>query len=64
MLVLTAAFSAVPLMLYIPPLRSLNQFVETIEDMERESRIYTSRIFPHLHAAWTWLINCILCSTR
>ncbi|KAK7334625.1 hypothetical protein VNO80_26385 [Phaseolus coccineus] len=60
----SVAFSAIPLILYIPPVRSLNLFVETMEDMERESRIYTSRIFPLLHVAWTRLISCILSSTR
>ncbi|KAG5106993.1 hypothetical protein AAZX31_15G255600 [Glycine max] len=47
----SVAFSAVPLILYIPPLRSLNLFVETIEDMARESRIHTNRIYPRLRVA-------------
>ncbi|KAL2489074.1 Uncharacterized protein Fot_42366 [Forsythia ovata] len=44
----TVAFSAVPLILYIPPIRSLNLFVETIEDMWRESSIYTGRMYHRL----------------
>ncbi|KAF4360956.1 hypothetical protein F8388_016765 [Cannabis sativa] len=42
----TAAFSAIPLTLYIPPPRNLNLFVETMEDALRESRPYTDRLFP------------------
>ncbi|KAF9682434.1 hypothetical protein SADUNF_Sadunf05G0108500 [Salix dunnii] len=42
----TVAFSVVPLTLYIPPVRSLNLFVETIEDLLRESRVYTTRLYP------------------
>ncbi|KAJ6984842.1 F-box/WD repeat-containing protein [Populus alba x Populus x berolinensis] len=38
-LLFTVAFSAVPLTLYIPPVRSLNLFVETMEDLLRESRV-------------------------
>ncbi|KAH1149118.1 hypothetical protein GLYMA_15G273800v4 [Glycine max] len=58
----SVAFSAVPLILYIPPLRSLNLFVETIEDMARESRIHTNRIYPRLRVAWSRVMNCILCN--
>ncbi|MBA0607892.1 hypothetical protein Gotri_023217, partial [Gossypium trilobum] len=37
----TVAFSAVPLTLYVPPIRSLSLFVETIEDMLRQTTLYT-----------------------
>ncbi|KAK3017299.1 hypothetical protein RJ639_006898 [Escallonia herrerae] len=34
------AFSAVPLTLYVPPVRSLNLFIATMEDLFRESILY------------------------
>ncbi|RXH94080.1 hypothetical protein DVH24_016147 [Malus domestica] len=43
-LLLTVAFSAVPLTLYVPPVRSLNPFVETMEELLSESRTHTNRI--------------------
>nr|DAD29854.1 TPA_asm: hypothetical protein HUJ06_031322 [Nelumbo nucifera] len=45
------AFSAVPLTLYLPPLRSLNLFVETIEMFLRETSVYTGRVYPRLRLA-------------
>ncbi|KAE9617313.1 hypothetical protein Lalb_Chr03g0034051 [Lupinus albus] len=60
----TVAFSAAPLVLYVPPIRSLNLFVETMEDMVRESRTYTNRVYPRLREAWFRIIDCILCNTR
>ncbi|KAG2372476.1 uncharacterized protein HKW66_Vig0206550 [Vigna angularis] len=57
-------FSAIPLVLFIPPIRNLNLFVETMEDMERELRIYTNRIYPRLLVAWTRFISCLLCTGR
>ncbi|KAE9620915.1 hypothetical protein Lalb_Chr01g0008061 [Lupinus albus] len=60
----TIAFSAAPLVLYIPPIRSLNLFVETMEDMYRESRTYTNRVYPRLMEAWARIMDCILCNTR
>ncbi|XP_073155177.1 uncharacterized protein [Henckelia pumila] len=56
------AFSAVPLTLYIPPVRSLNLFVETMEDIWRESSSHTGRIFPRLRYACSRILNCILCN--
>ncbi|KAG2668635.1 hypothetical protein I3843_14G001000 [Carya illinoinensis] len=58
----TLAFSAVPLTLYVPPIRSLNFFVETMEDLLRESRIYTDRIYPRARVVWSRLLDCVLCS--
>ncbi|XP_018816627.1 uncharacterized protein LOC108987989 isoform X3 [Juglans regia] len=58
----TLAFSAVPLTLYVPPIRSLNFFVETMEDLLRESRIYTNRIYPRARVVWSRLLDCVLCS--
>ncbi|ESR52364.1 hypothetical protein KPL70_013407 [Citrus sinensis] len=60
----TVAFSAVPLTLYIPPLRSLNLFVETMEDFLRESRIYTNRLYPRARFVWSRVLDCILCNLR
>ncbi|EYU27059.1 hypothetical protein MIMGU_mgv11b020379mg [Erythranthe guttata] len=40
------AFSAVPLTMYIPPIRSLNVFVEIIEDVWKESSAHTLRPAP------------------
>ncbi|KAI4323397.1 hypothetical protein L6164_023009 [Bauhinia variegata] len=60
----TVAFSAVPLTLYIPPLRSLNLFVETMEEIFRESRIYSNRMYPRLRTGWARMLDCILCNTR
>ncbi|KAF3437897.1 hypothetical protein FNV43_RR20653 [Rhamnella rubrinervis] len=58
----TVAFSAVPLTLYVPPIRSLNLFVETMEDLLRESRTYTSRIYPRVRHIWAMILECILCT--
>ncbi|OIW07978.1 hypothetical protein TanjilG_20079 [Lupinus angustifolius] len=60
----TVAFSAAPLVLYVPPIRSLNLFVETMEDMVRETRTYTIRVYPRLREAWFRIMDCILCNTR
>ncbi|KAM7472502.1 hypothetical protein LguiA_010685 [Lonicera macranthoides] len=57
------AFSAVPLTLYVPPLRSLNLFVETMEDLLRESSVHTTRLYPRLRYACSRIINCMLCNT-
>ncbi|XLR35624.1 hypothetical protein HN51_044991 [Arachis hypogaea] len=57
----TMAFSAVPLILYIPPIRNLNLFVEAMEDISRESRLYSNRVYPRLRSAWFRVMNCFLC---
>ncbi|VFQ77778.1 unnamed protein product [Cuscuta campestris] len=54
------AFSAVPLTLYIPPVRSLNLFVEIVEDLCRESRTYTGRVYPRLRRAWSRIFNSLI----
>ncbi|AET02183.1 DIS3-exonuclease-like protein [Medicago truncatula] len=58
----TVAFSVVPLTLYIPPIRSLNLFVETMESVMRESTTYSNRIYPRLRIAWSRMLNCLLCN--
>ncbi|CAL1371820.1 unnamed protein product [Linum trigynum] len=60
----TVAFSAIPLTLYIPPVRSLNLFVETMEDLVRESRVYTVRYYPRARNVWSRLWNIFLCNFR
>ncbi|CAK7342512.1 unnamed protein product [Dovyalis caffra] len=47
------AFSAVPLTLYIPPVRSLNFFVETVEDLFRQTSFYTVRAYPRIRVAFS-----------
>ncbi|KAJ1686399.1 hypothetical protein LUZ63_017789 [Rhynchospora breviuscula] len=42
------AFSAAPLTLYVPPVRSLNLFVQSIEVMVRESEPVSRRTFFRL----------------
>ncbi|KAB2017691.1 hypothetical protein ERO13_D08G165700v2 [Gossypium hirsutum] len=58
----TIAFSAAPLTLYVPPVRSLNLFVETMEDLARESRVYTHRLYPRARFVWSRLLDCMLCN--
>ncbi|KAM6541455.1 hypothetical protein CsatB_005902 [Cannabis sativa] len=60
----TAAFSAIPLTLYIPPPRNLNLFVETMEDALRESKPYTDRLFPRARRVWSWILSWVLCGPR
>nr|XP_009791928.1 PREDICTED: uncharacterized protein LOC104239092 [Nicotiana sylvestris] len=48
------AFSAAPLTLYVPPIRSLNLFVESIEDFIRQTATYNPlRILPSLRLFFT-----------
>ncbi|XVE76711.1 hypothetical protein DITRI_Ditri13aG0003400 [Diplodiscus trichospermus] len=58
----TIAFSAAPLTLYLPPVRSLNVFVETMEDLLRESRVYTQRLYPRARVVWSRILDCMLCN--
>ncbi|KAF9665725.1 hypothetical protein SADUNF_Sadunf16G0153600 [Salix dunnii] len=60
----TVAFSAVPLTFYIPPMRNLNFFVETMEGLLRESRVYTTRFYPRARHAWSRLLDILLCNSR
>ncbi|CAI0377066.1 unnamed protein product [Linum tenue] len=54
------AFSAVPLTLYIPPIRSLNLFVETIEDMLRQMAVHTIRTYPRIRLAFSRILSNLL----
>ncbi|KAL9231240.1 hypothetical protein vseg_006492 [Gypsophila vaccaria] len=55
--VLAVAFSAVPLTLYVPPMRHLTLFVASIEELLRETSGYRRRVFPRLRHAFRFLIN-------
>ncbi|KAK9664341.1 hypothetical protein RND81_14G034700 [Saponaria officinalis] len=52
-LLFAVAFSAVPLTLYIPPIRSLNMFVEMVEDASTEFATYAARAYLTLHRAFS-----------
>ncbi|KAJ0231203.1 DIS3-exonuclease-like protein [Hirschfeldia incana] len=59
----TIAFSAAPLTLYIPPIRCLTMFVETMEEMGMEGRVYSRRVFPRARIAWSRLLDCFFSSS-
>ncbi|KAG9130041.1 hypothetical protein Leryth_012806 [Lithospermum erythrorhizon] len=42
------AFSAVPLILYIPPIRRTNMFVESVEFLLRSTAVFTTSAVPRL----------------
>ncbi|KAK4411052.1 hypothetical protein Sango_0178200 [Sesamum angolense] len=54
------AFSAVPLTLYIPPLRSLNLFLATVEGVWKESSAHTVRMYPRFRKEGTPSDDCNL----
>lgn len=56
------AFSAAPLIIYIPPIRYLSRFVETIEDLWRETSVHGARVYPRFTYACTRIFNCMLCN--
>lgn len=47
-LLLAVALSAAPLTLYLPPIRSLNLFVETVEAFLAEVAVYSMRAYPRI----------------
>ncbi|KAJ6408218.1 hypothetical protein OIU84_011514 [Salix udensis] len=47
------AFSTMPLTLYVPPIRSLNLFVETIEDFFRQTSLDTVGVYPRIRVAFS-----------
>ncbi|KAJ8640902.1 hypothetical protein MRB53_017596 [Persea americana] len=55
-LLVAVAFSAVPLTLYLPPVRSLNLFVETVEKLLRYTRVYTGRVYIRIRHAWARVV--------
>jgi len=62
------AFSTVPfflpMLLYTPPIRSFNTFVETMEQINRELRLYANRLNPRLQVGWSRTLDCIPFNTR
>ncbi|XP_065856706.1 uncharacterized protein [Euphorbia lathyris] len=58
------AFSAVPLTLYVPPIRSLNLFVETIEELLRQTSLYTLRVYPRLRLAISRIFSNLIRLSR
>ncbi|KAL5744038.1 hypothetical protein ACOSP7_026895 [Xanthoceras sorbifolium] len=58
------AFSAVPLTLYVPPIRSLNLFVETIEQFLRQTTLYTFRAYPRFRTAFSRLFHSLFRVSR
>ncbi|XWS59161.1 hypothetical protein CRYUN_Cryun08bG0098200 [Craigia yunnanensis] len=58
------AFSAVPLTLYVPPIRSLNLFVETIEDMLRQTTLYNLRAYPRIRLGFSRILHSIFHLSR
>ncbi|RWR77763.1 RING/FYVE/PHD zinc finger superfamily protein, putative isoform 1 [Cinnamomum micranthum f. kanehirae] len=59
-LLFAVAFSAAPLTLYVPPVRSLNLFVETIENLLRQTTVYTVRAYPRIRHAWARVLASLL----
>ncbi|CAL9025801.1 unnamed protein product [Prunus brigantina] len=63
-LLFAVAFSAVPLTLYVPPIRSINLFVETIEYFLRHTADYSIRLYPRLRHAFSRLFSSLLHFSR
>ncbi|PIM99307.1 hypothetical protein CDL12_28191 [Handroanthus impetiginosus] len=61
-LLFVVGFSASPLTLYVPPIRSLNLFVEAMEGMWRETTVHANRIYPRLRYGCSRILNCLLCN--
>ncbi|KAL2320787.1 hypothetical protein Fmac_029756 [Flemingia macrophylla] len=59
-LVFAVAFSAVPLTLYIPPIRSLNLFVHTIQTFLQDSSFFSLRAFLRIRLAIARIFNSII----
>ncbi|GAA0138341.1 hypothetical protein Leryth_001149 [Lithospermum erythrorhizon] len=54
------AFSAVPLTLYVPPIRSLNLFVESIELLVRPTAGFSIRTGPRLRGVFSRFLSALL----
>ncbi|XP_028774441.1 uncharacterized protein LOC114731441 [Neltuma alba] len=63
-LLFAVAFSAVPLTIYVPPIRNFNLFVRTIEDFLRETTTYTIRAYPRVRFALSRIFNSLVRTTR
>ncbi|CAL0326162.1 unnamed protein product [Lupinus luteus] len=55
----TVAFRSVPLILYFPTNRSINLFVETIEETLKATSVYTNSVNHGLRGAWSRVLNCV-----
>ncbi|CAL0326165.1 unnamed protein product [Lupinus luteus] len=60
----TVAFSSVPLILYFPPIRSINLFVETIEEMLKATSVYTNIVNHGLRGVRSRVLNYVRRSRR
>ncbi|CAL0326168.1 unnamed protein product [Lupinus luteus] len=60
----TVAFSSVPLILYFPPIRSINLFVENIEETLKTTSVYTNMVSHGLRGAWLRVLNCVCRRSR
>ncbi|XP_031488589.1 uncharacterized protein LOC116256373 [Nymphaea colorata] len=58
-LLFAIAFSAAPLTLYVPPMRSLSLFVETVEIFLREAIHHTARAYPRIRLGYSRIISSI-----
>lgn len=63
-LFLAVAFSAVPLTLYVPPIRSLSLFVASVEQLLRQSGLFTLRFGPRLRLLFSRLFAPFFRSPR
>ncbi|CAL0310060.1 unnamed protein product [Lupinus luteus] len=59
-LVFAIAFSAVPLTLYIPPIRSFNLFVHTIQQFLRDSNLLSLHAYLPITLAFSRIFNSII----
>ncbi|KAK1426616.1 hypothetical protein QVD17_15292 [Tagetes erecta] len=59
----TVASSAAPLIPFIPPVRNFTVFVASMEDLWRDSILYTIRMYPSLRYASSRLFDCMLCNS-
>uniref|UniRef100_A0A803LBZ2 Uncharacterized protein n=1 Tax=Chenopodium quinoa TaxID=63459 RepID=A0A803LBZ2_CHEQI len=58
------AFSAVPLTLYVPPMRHLTLFVSAIQELMRETSGYRTRVVPRFRRAFRFLLRAASSSTN
>ncbi|KAG5565190.1 hypothetical protein RHGRI_001179 [Rhododendron griersonianum] len=61
---LVVAFSAVPLTLYVPPLRNLTLFVEAMGEFFTDSSLHTARFYQRLRFVCSRLLDCLFGNTR
>ncbi|KAK9057707.1 hypothetical protein SSX86_022543 [Deinandra increscens subsp. villosa] len=54
------AFSAVPLTLYIPPIRSLSLFTRSFQQLLRHITVYVLHLCPRLRIAFSRIFSPIL----